>query len=445
MDKLQRNILSKEAEKQTRNNELIDLSVSIIKNIKNNNGFNFDYSDKAEGYSDQDIKSMIIERTGKLGFKDKSLIFRATAIATGVGVAGYKTLSESAETFIQGAMSNNILKSLHDSNLLNYSLAAMMTLYAVHFISKTKDRKISEESVLKKLFKDFDSNNQFKQSFSFAIDEHIHSRTGNFFATINKKALAFKNNLSDLTDLSKRVIKEAPKSAFNYFMKHINDKYLLKIDNTPLVKRKKQDGQMYNQFFNDLQDNIKSISKDKKTNKEIDQVIQKHFEEVCKKTYEDILTNYISRFGKQNILELLDNTNKPQFEKLKRLNEIAQLSTITSNDPLNKYTLISNVAKNFLDKYKNLSDKEFLKLTENSEESLNNIIREEIESIKFNFKDHPEIVNGNFNVIFENTLTNEALFFDDFFTKNKCDLIEEENAKIQAVMKLQQKRTANLS
>ncbi len=64
--------LSEEAKKDNQN-DLVKDAIAILKKIKNREN-TFNHSEQSEGYSDQDIKAMIIERTGKLGFRDKSLI-----------------------------------------------------------------------------------------------------------------------------------------------------------------------------------------------------------------------------------------------------------------------------------------------------------------------------------------------------------------------------------
>ena len=335
--------------------------------------------------------------------------------------------------------------NINSSYYLIASLATFTTLYATSFISKIKDRNISEEAIVKKLFQDSDSDPEFKKSFKQSLDEYIHSNMGKFWATINKKALSFIENSKELFSLSKKIVTEAPKSLINNCISHITgNKNFFKKSNSEVYKKIVYDGTLYNQFFTDLNTSIQDIAKDKKSNKEIDDAIQKHYETVIKKTYEDMLALNISQFTKQYILDLLENKNGSKYDKLKSLNDISQLSKQTSNNSLNKYTLISNVAKNFLHKYSKLSDKEFLKLKENSKEALSNIIKEESELIKFNFKDNPDIVNGNFKVLFENTLSSEKPLFKEIFKKHKEILIQDENDISELKSKSARKRTDHL-
>ena len=383
---------------------------------------------------------MIIERTGKFGFRDKSLISKGLLLVSGLNASVSTTanLSNDIGQLLMGA-------NINSSYYLIASLATFTTLYATSFISKIKDRNISEEAIVKKLFQDSDSDPEFKKSFKQSLDEYIHSNMGKFWATINKKALSFIENSKELFSLSKKIVTEAPKSLINNCISHITgNKNFFKKSNSEVYKKIVYDGTLYNQFFTDLNTSIQDIAKDKKSNKEIDDAIQKHYETVIKKTYEDMLALNISQFTKQYILDLLENKNGSKYDKLKSLNDISQLSKQTSNNSLNKYTLISNVAKNFLHKYSKLSDKEFLKLKENSKEALSNIIKEESELIKFNFKDNPDIVNGNFKVLFENTLSSEKPLFKEIFKKHKEILIQDENDISELKSKSARKRTDHL-
>ena len=422
--------LSEEAKKDNQNNLAKD-AIAILKKIKNREN-TFNHSEQSEGYSDQDIKAMIIERTGKFGFRDKSLISKGLLLVSGLNASVSTTanLSNDIGQLLMGA-------NINSSYYLIASLATFTTLYATSFISKIKDRNISEEAIVKKLFQDSDSDPEFKKSFKQSLDEYIHSNMGKFWATINKKALSFIENSKELFSLSKKIVTEAPKSLINNCISHITG-------NSEVYKKIVYDGTLYNQFFTDLNTSIQDIAKDKKSNKEIDDAIQKHYETVIKKTYEDMLALNISQFTKQYILDLLENKNGSKYDKLKSLNDISQLSKQTSNNSLNKYTLISNVAKNFLHKYSKLSDKEFLKLKENSKEALSNIIKEESELIKFNFKDNPDIVNGNFKVLFENTLSSEKPLFKEIFKKHKEILIQDENDISELKSKSARKRTDHL-
>lgn len=430
--------LSEEAQKDNKH-DLFNDTIAILKKIKNQNN-TFNHSEQAEGYSDQDIKAMIIERTGKLGFRDKSLISKGLILTSGLNipVSAGTTFSNDISQFIFG-------NSTHSSYILMASIATFTTLSAIHFISKFRDRNISEEAIVKKLFKESGSDPEFEKSFKIAIDEQIYSNLSGALATINKKALAFVNNSKELFKLSKKIITETPKSLMNTCINYVTGKKNeFKIFDNIKFNKVNEDGNMYNQFFSDLNAGIKNIAKDKKSNKEIDDVIKKHYETVIKKTYQDILVLNISQFTKQYILDLLEDKNGSKYDKLKSLNSISQLSKEVSNNPLNKYTLISNIAKNFLNKYAKLSDSEFSKLQENSQEALKNIIQEESELIKFNFKDHPDIIEGDFKVLFENTLSSEKPLFREIFIKHKTNLIEDENAKTEAINKLQRKRTEHL-
>lgn len=430
--------LSEEAKKDNQN-DLAKDAIAILKKIKNREN-TFNHSEQSEGYSDQDIKAMIIERTGKFGFRDKSLISKGLLLASGLNasVSATANLSNDIGQLLMGS-------SINSSYYLMASLATFTTLYATSFISKIKDRNISEEAIVKKLFQDSDSDPEFKKSFKQSLDEYIHSNMGKFCATINKKALSFIENSKELFSLSRKIITEAPKSLINNCISHITgNKNFFKKSNREVYKKIVYDGTRYNQFFTDLNTSIKDIAKDKKSNKEIDNAIQKHYETVVKRTYEDMLNLNISQFTKEYILDLLKDEKGTKYDKLKSLNDISQLSEQTSNNSLNKYTLISNVAKNFLHKYSKLSDKEFLTLKENSKEALLDIIKEESELIKFNFKNDPDIINGNFKILFENTLSSEKPLFSKIFQKHKTNLIEEENAKIEAVNNIKRKRTENL-
>lgn len=448
-NKFERNALLKEVQKNN-DNKLIDLSLSIIKKIKNKELFTSSHSTQAEGYSDQDIKSMIIERAGKLSFKDRSLIAKGLIMTSGVGVSAkvassnFDLKTTTSDLFNQ-AIAGDFLQTFQNSHLFEISIAALTVLYATHIISKVKDRNISEESIVKKLFEESGSYPELETSFKQAIYEHNHSSFGNFWANINKKSLFFIENSKELLHLSKKILTEAPKSLMNHCISYITGKEnKLKFNNNNDYKKVIHEGTMYNQFFTDLNTNIKDIAKDKKLNKEIDKAIQKHYETVIKKTYEDMLVLNISQFTKQYILDLLEDKNGSKYDKLKSLNDISQLSKVVSNNPLNKYTLISNIAKNFLDKYSKLSDSQFSLLADNSQQALQDIIQEESELIKFNFKDQPDIIQGNFNVLFSNTLSSEKPLFKDIFKKHKEILIQEENEISELKSKNARKRTEHL-
>tara|TARA_Y100000588_G_scaffold264380_1_gene279146 strand:- start:5963 stop:7282 length:1320 start_codon:yes stop_codon:yes gene_type:complete len=430
--------LSEEAKKDNQNNLAKD-AIAILKKIKNREN-TFNHSEQSEGYSDQDIKAMIIERTGKFGFRDKSLISKGLLLVSGLNASVSTTanLSNDIGQLLMGA-------NINSSYYLIASLATFTTLYATSFISKIKDRNISEEAIVKKLFQDSDSDPEFKKSFKQSLDEYIHSNMGKFWATINKKALSFIENSKELFSLSKKIVTEAPKSLINNCISHITgNKNFFKKSNSEVYKKIVYDGTLYNQFFTDLNTSIQDIAKDKKSNKEIDKAIQKHYETVIKKTYEDMLVLNISQFSKQYILDLLENKNGSKYDKLKSLNDISQLSKEVSNNPLNKYTLISNVAKNFLDKYAKLSNSQFSLLAENSQQTLQDIIQEESELIRFNFKDQPDIIQGNFNVLFSNTLSSEKPLFKEIFKKHKEILIQEENEISELKSKNARKRTEHL-
>jgi hypothetical protein len=453
LEKQNRNNLLHMANRETIPSEILDLTIQCIKSFKNRKIAKSDFSQQSKGYSNQDIKSFAIAKFGNLLFKDKMLIASKIAATSSISFIAFNSI-------INQTMETAFLQST--PTLYTMGVASFLTIYATKFLNKSKNRHLTEENIAKKILSPAESDPDFFKSLKNTISEYIHSDFSIFFAKSNKFGINLIHNMNKFIKLSLFVATESPTSIMAEIIKFINSKTkndlnIDNIDNKDSLNQQKNNeniqedikGNLYHQFYIQINKQIINIENDTKSNNDIDVKIKKWFSDITKSTYSEILSLNVNLVARQQIDKILhtDLSNSDNvietIKSLKILNGIRNLSNDVSNDPLNKYTLLSNSVDNFFNKFQNLNSQEFKALQDDKSNLFNNTLEKEYNKIKSKFSKHQIVIDNELNVLFEHTLINEKPIFKNIFKKHKEILIQEKNSETLSRKDNKNKQLAN--
>jgi hypothetical protein len=400
----------------------------------------FTSSDKIQALTDQEVKSLVRSKTGGFIANNKKLVYGAVASAMGVASINTQNTAKGITEMTKGLyqtydakialLSNpsyldNIQAYASSSNYASLSLFAVATMGFIalgHITTKFKDRNLTEEDISQSL-KILDEGNKIGKEFDKILMEHKENAffsliIANIQKGIDSIANGFKNSM-DIAILCVHKFKNSfisqglmvvfgEEKCRNFENRTRNEIIMMEnnVQSKILGRENDKSGHNFHRVVLDkIKNNMKNIGDDCSSNGKLDKKVKSIYEAIVKKVYNESLvinTREIIKINIENIIRLTGSSDKKDIKELEDniaiLDKISMLKLNTSNKDLNNYTLLSDVASDFLTKYQNSeSFKEFENKT--SAEIFNNLSIENINKLINNVDENNQKINTKDDVL----------------------------------------------
>jgi hypothetical protein len=446
-----------------------ELMFDVVKKVKDSN---MTLSEQDMGYTNQDVKTYILSQSATQVLKNKTKIFSALGLG-GAMTLSHNELSSAIYGFMDLERYSHKIASVVNPNYLDKAMeymssadgvsAAMLGCMGLGVIGATMfTQKISERNILEESIAMSFENKELKQ----AIQEHKETEAFRLALSITNKYLSsFMDNSKNIVDLmvlsihkyKKGIICNGLKAVFgeNNFKeirKNTEEDYFNILENIKnKIRQRKNKGttNTFRKMFEDISLNTKGIKDGLKTNRELDLKVKNIYKKITKDTYEEFLVKGVRDTTMDSIQKVLAYTNEynnvidsPEIseriiKELKLLQSIKSLSSDVSNDKISKYSLISNVANDFIlsyeNNYKSIENK-------NYKEVYDDLLKDNYKKIASS-KDGQEKSNDELIVLFNDTLDESPKRFIDVLKNRVKNFINDNNENEE----LKQKRAFNRS
>jgi hypothetical protein len=426
--------------------ELTDSLVEILKN-QNNDGkiINmFNIKNNSEGISTQETKSLIMGNLLSLPMKRRVGLIGKIALISGSATG--------ANLLTDGALYNNISPYLGSEAITPFLLPVFLgVVYCAVRAKVMSNRKLTEESIAKTLlgYDNVGEEKEYEKSLKRVISEFVNSSLSKNLAVLNNLALGAEEYVNKVLSVSQKIIKQLPKCIFSKTCELFTNKKIFDYDFkdvfTSDYEEKSYKGSLYKSFYNYMGTQIEDIGRDSDST-DVNNKIKIIFNEVVEKTYKEILNINIVLIAQRKIDSILssDSNTKEVSNDLKTLIEIQNLKNVYSNNPLNKYTLLSNIVEKFLKDFNNLDSKSYEKLKENKASFYSDTMEEELSKISVIFSESKAVKENKLNILFENTVIDKKPIFKEIWEENKVDRVIKEKALKISSDNIDQKRVNQL-
>jgi hypothetical protein len=457
LDNLANRNASRKAMEKHFNHEFKDIMIEVSRQI----------SKHSVAISDEDL--MPTKQTAEAGLKsaaglsflaNKSKLVPLMGLSSIYNVYQHSELTQAINSVLGVAREQDNLSKIVNPNLYDYATSylqsaefgshAMLgimtagTLAAIVYTKKMQDRHLLEERSALKV----DSSD-----LRMAVQEMKEAESFRFvFAQVNKAIYATKYSLEKFANLGILALHATKKNALtaglslvfgrekfqeykNKFAREYDDvKSDILNKNVDVDEKFKRSGSSYRKIFQQMSgaDNMKEGCD---TTKKVDAKVKSEYVKMVKSLYEEYLTFNVKSSALQSITRLLDGTTnkkKTFFEQIKtglgdrqqdelvNLYDIVSLKEKASNDKLNKYTLISNVARQLISDFENQRVD-----AATVGEHFNGLVKMEFDKIVETF---PDINVNEHALMFKDTLAPSKPKYMDALREKATLFVEDHNA-----------------
>jgi hypothetical protein len=450
------------------------LFIDVVKKMKSSG---FTLSEKDIGYTEQDAETFLMSQSGAQFLKNKGKILSTFGLA-GTLTLGHTELSRAIHqvvgmeyhaTKLAGVINPsyidiayNYMGSAESYSTLMLGAVGAGIIGASMFTKKISDRNTIEEGIANK----FDNSELRK-----ALQEHKETESFRLGLSVTNKYLSKfienSQNTMDLIVLSMHKYKKGVIcGGLKAFFGEENFKDLRRetkaqyqeILKTISERKESRKGDLltnsFREMFENISENAENIQAGLKTNRELDIKIKGIYKKITKDTYEEFLVKGVRDVALQSISmivynarELDKNYNNLELrdeivKELRILQEIKVLDRKTSNDDVNKYTIISKVAENFLNLYENNYD---LIKDKNPNTLYKELISSNFDEIS-NSKEGQEYTLNQLMVTFNDTIDESSQSFISVLKRRVDNFIDDHNAlELSKQQKAEERALKNVS